>query len=199
MDKKINYQINGLRFFLCLFIIAFHFLIRYFELFSPGSLLFDKTFFPDAIHGWGLFFIIGGFFLSEKIVNVRFFKSRLLKLYCPFIIAVSIILIFKIIFFSDFNFSLSNLLANYAVYPMLSGRFQYIDGAHWYVVVLFYVYFLFVVFELMCKLLKIDIKKYLLLAFSIISIIVFFLNSPNIIIKIFKVVFDWRINFFIFG
>lgn len=119
-----NKQINGLRALLCIFIVFYHFVFS----FNNREL----GFFPNPISFWGLFFVLSGYFMNLKSVK-KFWLKRIVKLIIPYIISVTIILLIKLaILKNSYNVSIVDYFANISGLLMLSGKFDYIDGAHWY-------------------------------------------------------------------
>lgn len=196
-NKTYYPQVDGFRLILCILIVVYHLFLRYSEL--RNNVHFSKWFIPDAFSVVSLFFIISGYFLSEK--NFRlYFKTKLVNVIIPFWISISLLLMVQIPF--GFSGSLLDIGMNYLILPMMSGKFIYIDGAHWYIVTLTYYYvfyFILCKFSSLFKNKKDIILDLFLIIVSLLSLYSFFLTPYGILTKIIAVLFPRGLFFLVFG
>lgn len=207
VDKtKFNYQINGLRAFLLLFVVLSHFTYVFFLNVVPadsGSLDSFTRFFGEHIaNNLGaasvcVFFFLSGYFLSIKTVKEYSIK-KVFSIIIPFIFCLLLILLCRIIF-SSFQIKILDVSMNFLILPMASNLFSYIDGAHWYIIqlCLFFVYFLII--YLVSKALKKDVSFYLMVFLTIMSLIAVILPSGVTLFSIIKALFFQGIAFISFG
>lgn len=197
--KKFNFQITGLRAFFCVFIMLYHFLIRYFEIYQLTPIM-GSNWIPDAIVFVGGFFVLSGMFLNIRTLK-KFWKSKLLKIFIPSIFCMLIIFGVMSICQHKMVVSLVDLLMNCLILPLITGQFTYVDGAHWYIVYMVYIFIVFSVFyaiAFLCK--KRKIIDYLMFAFGIgIFVVALIPASDNMIYKLFNIAFNNRLVFIVLG
>lgn len=193
MEKKYNYQINGLRAILCILIVLYHFFIRH-------SGVTISQFVPNANVVWGAFFVLSGYFLSYSD-SKRYWISKIKNTIIPYGIAVSAIyLLSRFVYGATYSISIVDLLMNYLALPMITTFFKYVDGAHWYIVYLIYFYFVFWIFNIVEKKCKKDIVQYFMFLFGIGCTISMLLpDGGNTIIKVLRILFNSRLIFIITG
>ena len=142
-----NQSIEGLRGFLIILIVLFHYLYVFSKYYPENAIINIKSadLTPLAQIGISGFFLISGFYLRNVIVSsngslLQFLSKRLRKLYPTF--AIICVVIFCVLFFyplegreSHFNILLKNLL----LIPVFSNE-QLLDGAHWFLFALLQLY-----------------------------------------------------------
>ncbi|OPZ24578.1 MAG: Lipopolysaccharide biosynthesis protein WzxC [bacterium ADurb.BinA186] len=196
--KTKNLQINGLRAVLCLLIVLYHYCYRFFE--KYGSIQPNVAeMIPNPIVIVGVFFLISGFFLHYKTAK-DFIKAKLFNIYLPFVFAVIIIWLVRLA--TNEALSLNELATNLLLFPLLSSKYVYVDGAHWYIVTML----LGDCFFLFSSLLSHWVKKPLTwLPMLIVEVMCFAavftsqINSPSSLVKAFNVIFQPNLLFMIFG
>ena len=193
MEQKYNYQINGLRATLCLLIVLYHFFIRH-------SGVTVSQYVPNANVIWGAFFMLSGYFLSYYD-SKRYWISKVKNTIIPYIIAVSVIfLASSCAYGSAYNISTLDLIMNYLIFPMATTFFDYVDGAHWYIVYLVYFYFVFWLFNIIAKKLNKQIVHYFMILFGGGCIISMLLpDGGSIAVKGLRILFNARLVFIITG
>ena len=132
-----NECVEGLRGWIMIWIILFHYTTRYGQLFSvdiPFS--FDN----GGEIGVAVFFVISGFFLQKSLVNIKqggksvleFIANKYWRLYPAY--AISVVIIFTIINLVGLpirEVSWKDFIVNmlFIYHP----GFDYVDGAHWFI------------------------------------------------------------------
>lgn len=187
-----NYQINGLRAILCVLIVLYHFFVKYSEL--------DVAwFFPSASVVWGTFLVLSGYFLSYTDLK-HYWHSKIFNTVIPYII--SVILIFTVsmcVYRDEYIVSIKDFVMNILCLPMLASSFEYVDGAHWYIIYLVYFYCVFFIFNLISQKNK-KILDFFMIAFGAACVVSMFLNAEmGIIAKVFRTLFTPRLIFLIMG
>lgn len=200
MDKQTNtnrnLQIDGIRAILCFLIVVFHVFQRYYEL--RFSIDFSNYYLPNAFSVVSIFFVISGFFVKMEGYK-KFWFSKLVNLIIPYLICITFLLVIQLV--SNGHFSFIDVLANYTIFPLMAGIFQYIDGAHWYIVYLLFFFTVIFVLDVFEKRFykKTFISEVLLVLIAFASFAFFFINSSNVLIKVLKICFNSGFLFFIFG
>lgn len=133
-----NYRIEGYRAVLILWIVLFHYTVRYNSL-NIGHLVdFPVTFPNGGLIGTNLFFMLSGYYMCSLFTNagngwkgyVRYCLSRYLRLWPGFVLALCIIALWLIILpLPNKEISVSRFLTNalMVVPPKI-----HIDLAHWF-------------------------------------------------------------------
>lgn len=128
-----NKQVEGLRGIAMLLVVAYHFFVRYSEIYAEKVLDFFPFVYGGRI-GVAIFFVISGFFLYGK-KNENFLTAivcRFLKIWPAYIMAI--IIIFSITHYCELpgrtvgfeEFVLNAFMINTFV------GVDFVDGAHWY-------------------------------------------------------------------
>lgn len=193
MEGKYNYQINGLRAILCILIVLYHFFIRH-------SGVTVSQYVPNANVVWGAFFMLSGYFLSYTD-SKRYWMSKVKNTIIPYVIAISVIyLVSRFAYGSTYDISAIDLIMNYLILPMVTTFFDYVDGAHWYIVYLVYFYCVFWLFNIIAKKLNKQIVHYFMILFGLGCIISMLLpDGGSIAVKGLRVLFNARLIFIITG
>lgn len=153
-----NNQIQFLRAVFCLFIIFYHFTVRYAELYSVDN-LFNNNFFALFSHiGITSFFIISGYYLIRRGSDCRtagrviYWFKRFLNIYLPYFVAVILIYLFSLtgLFGATRTVSFPGFVQNLFFINQLTGA-PMVDGAHWYVFALLCLYFVAFVYDLLFR------------------------------------------------
>lgn len=197
--KEKNNQITGFRSILCIFIVLYHFVFRFFEIYKLSGIQFNQWV-PNAMVWVSLFFILSGYYL--KISSLKeFWISKIKNIYIPYCIAVIVIFAVESMINGKIIVSTIDLFANLLCFPLLTGKFNYVDGAHWYIVYLLYFYVIYsIIFIFSKKIKKLKILDLLLLLFSVGIIVTYFLpNNGGIVYLIFNVLFNNRLIYLVFG
>ena len=138
---SINKQINGLRMVFCFLILIYHFFFHYNGFESQG-------FVPNINIIWGGFFLISGLFFKCNDKK-SYWKSKFEKTIIPY--WISVLLIFAICFvFQKYRVGFVDLIGNLLIFPKLA-FFNYVDGSHWFIVLLVYFYLVYFVIVEFCK------------------------------------------------
>lgn len=185
--NKYYEQITGLRGLFCVAIVIYHLLFHYRGIEASG-------FIPNIAIVWGGFFVISGYFLHYEYAK-KFWFGKINNILIPFVLSVTIIFIFRIIFEKGYSASVITLFLNYLVFPNLIGV-EFVDGAHWFVEKLIYFYVVFWIINLIGK----EKWRILLYAYTIGCFVSLFLISNNsTLAKLIMVIFDSRFLFLILG
>lgn len=133
---KKNNQIESLRAIAIFMIIIYHYLFRFNELF--GISMINNTL---GIGYWGrigvgIFFILSGcFIIPESTMNfnlMEYYKKKIIRLYPPYIICISITFILMHIFkLPGRKSSILDYILNLFLINGFIGT-DYVDGAYWY-------------------------------------------------------------------
>lgn len=134
-----NLSIEGLRGYLILFIVLFHFTCRYFHY---GNAVFPWTigFQEGRDLGNVGFLILSGYFLAKNLFDFDtingsqlfgFIVKKVIKLYIPFVVSVLFLLSFKIFFPFLENVPYTVFLKNIFLFRLFA-EIPFVDGAHWY-------------------------------------------------------------------
>lgn len=195
---KKNLQIQSIRGISCLLIIIYHLMFRYNQLFANNSILSKTSW--NILAGFGVitFFVISGYYLAKphdgniKEISLIYLK-RFLNLYIPYLCSILIIFFVDKIGYSGTNPSWLDLLKNIFLLQYFTGN--YVDGAHWYIIILIF----FMIVTYIANLIRNVTKKEqvyicLLIIYSFLSLIAVILTKYNIvqnaiIMKIMKILF----------
>lgn len=140
-----NSQIQALRGLLCLMIMVFHYTCRYSNIYG------HEDFFVVAFQNFTFIALMGflclsGFFVDGKgnETGLKFFGGKLKRLYPAYLVAITIIFLLHFTGFlgPERDISLQQYLLNIPFLNVLT-RTGFVDGAHWYVVFLLLIYFVF--------------------------------------------------------
>lgn len=147
---KKNKAIEGYRGLMCLWVILFHYTVRYEQIFNQ-SLDLPVTFPNGGICGVAAFLVISGFFIANSLESLsngnisnklEWIKKKLIRLYPAYWCATTLT------FISLTLFPLENIDVNWKAYLVnmvfiYHPGVQYVEGAHWYLSALFigYVFF----------------------------------------------------------
>lgn len=174
-----NLSIQGLRGYLMIWIVLFHYTSRYPALYPSANIDFPVRFENGGEVGIVVFFIISGFFLAKGLLGLEasntklleFCKHKYLRLWIPYVI--SIILIFigvKIFGLAGRECTFKTFLIDvfFIYHPMVG----YVDLAHWFIAHLIFVQcFLGVVFYKVKKCNRGKLFKTLIVFFNLLFII----------------------------
>lgn len=135
--KAINYNIEGLRGLLIIWIILFHYTTRYSELYLKDvPISFDN----GGRVGVAMFFVISGYFLTRSLLEngngwynvAKFAINKYWRLYPAYLL--SVVLIFAITNFNDAamrTVDVKTFVINCLI--IVHPKIAYVDGAHWFI------------------------------------------------------------------
>ena len=141
--------LDGIRGYMCILVVLFHYAYRYSEIF--GCEPFLPYFSWGGKAGVAVFFLVSGFltaFTSKKIFEkgtIWWLKHKFMRLYPHYFFACMLITLALLIFHlpGRDNITIVSFFRSLIMFPVVGVN---VDGAHWYVFALvsFYVVFLFV-------------------------------------------------------
>ena len=195
--KKRNILVDLIRFSLCCCIMLFHYLYKYGEIYETAM------FFPinDVTFAVSIFFVISGFYLSYRGF-VATGKSKIISIYLPYVFSLILIFLFLFIFQRLNGLSIGDLAGNVLIVPLLINKVNYVDGAHWYMVVLLMFCAFYLVINLFSSLFKRKRECVSLVCFLLVFIISFsfsFTTSNQIIFRLLRTLFNSNFIFICFG
>lgn len=159
-----NLQIQALRGVFCLIIVFYHLFVRYNQIFGEHTQYTHPVFDIMAIIGVSAFFILSGFYMcSTRDCTVAettlYYLKKILCLWIVYVFAITIIfLVTRLGFLGvDRTPTFYDYIRNLIFLQYVSGK--YVDGAHWYVVVLVLAYIYYYFLDIIKK--KDDYKIYL--------------------------------------
>lgn len=144
MVKERNQNIEALRGIAIIFIVVFHFLFRYFEIYDLEPLCNNIIVNNFGTLGVGLFLTVSGLFLVSDRDSGKFFKPLLrkfLRLWPTYFCCVTLIfLVTRFLPLEGRTVSFGTYIINVT---MLNGfvGVSYVDTAHWYLTTILAVYF----------------------------------------------------------
>ena len=195
--KNRNTQVDLVRFLLCVFVVLFHYLHRYGEIYNAPQHFFVN----DISFVVAIFFIISGYFASYKgFVNTT--KSKVVTLYFPFVLVALLVFGFLALTSSLNGITVGDLAGNVLVVPLVIGKSNYVDGAHWFVVVLLLFFAIYILVNLFASIFKSkkDVAVEILIAILFLLSFGFsFTSSRNIVLKLARVLFNSNFVFICFG
>lgn len=182
MRKEHNYSVDAYRFLIMLWIVLFHYTVRYNEIGVGEQIIYPYKFENGGIIGVKIFFLVSGYFMTKGIccrkdcglkVYLKFLIQRYYRLWLPYSIACCIIYIWMLVFplhgrtvtFGTFIIDL---------FFILHPGVDCVDGAHWFLSTLF-------ASQLILGLLLLanqNMRKYVLYAVSAVIIICKLSNLP---------------------
>lgn len=170
-----NRQIEGLRGFAILCVVCYHVFYRYGEIFANSKIEFFKYFGHIGVYTFltiTIFFLID-FKSSLKIDLKNWIKKKLIRLYPQYFIAVTIIFIALNLFkLPGRTIGFIDYLLNLTFINGFIGM-NYVDGAHWYLTVIIFFYFVIGILIFLKK-----EKEYY--SYFVITIILLFINCINL-------------------
>lgn len=196
-------QLDALRGLAALWVIFFHWTVRYDELYGHAESLPLRI--PDGRHGVHLFFMISGFVILmtlDKVESIRdFIVFRFTRLY-PTFWACAATSFLVILFFGlpGREVSLTDALVNITMIPYVL-RFKFIDSVYWSLEVELFFY------ALMAGIVAIGARRYLVhILTALVLLNIAFLALPGTVVqlpgfvKLLRLLLSMRyINLFLFG
>lgn len=150
---------------------------------------------------WGGFFVLSGYFCNYKS-RAMYWKSKFRNVLIPLCISVIVIFVISVFVYGEsYNVGPLDFIMNLLCIPMITTFFAYVDGAHWYVVYLFYFYIIYWLMNLIQKRSKERIQVELFMAiFGCLAVASMFIpEGGNFAFKAFKILFNSRLVFLVFG
>lgn len=187
-SKLFNYQINGFRSFLLIFVMLYHYLFIFGRLFLKKDFNQLNNYIPGQASVC-IFFVMSGFFLHLSTFKEFAFKKTI-GIFVPTLLCVLLSAFIQFLF-GNLNISVLDFFMNILMLPMASNLFVYVDGAHWYIAFLLLYFIYFVLIKLFVKIIKKDIAEHILLIIlSILSFSTTFLPTSLVIFKILRVLLN---------
>lgn len=194
---KKNVQIQALRGLFCLMIVLYHLLFRYNQIYNEVNLLSSNSYNILALIGVSGFFILSGLFNSKPIVgDIKFitktYMFKFLNIYLVYLISIIIIFPIDLLGFigEERIPTVVDLVKNIFFIQYFSGK--YIDGSHWYIIVLFIYYF----FSYVIALIKCKNNKIIYIIYLVLSVLIsFFINiykQDTLYLKILNKIFCFQ-------
>lgn len=180
--KERNPSVEGYRFLLILYVVLFHYTYRFDEI--HGTLDTSYLFESGGLVGNCLFYVVSGFFLNRYLIR----NSGGVKDYVVYVInkywrlwpqyAVAVIIVFAVSRFfplPDETVDWTSAIVN--VFFVYHPKFEYVDGAHWFIANLF----LFQLFMGVAILLRDDKKRLFIKLAAIYPLSVYLLQNWGVI------------------
>lgn len=175
MMKERNLQINGLRSILIVFVALYHFFTIFGRKYIGGE-FYDLNIIPGQASVCAFIFLSGWFLCIGNVSH--FWLKKLFKIIIPAIIAIFVIFGIRILF-SSFKISILDLSMNIFLIPMVTNLFDYVDGAHWYIVALVYFFIIYTIIVFIQKLVRKNIDWIFLTILMIICLVIGVFIKPT--------------------
>ena len=178
MNPKRLYEIDILRFLAAIMVVFFHYTLETYN--THHFYLIDNdvinSFFLKGNFGVRLFFIISGFVILLSALNStpkKFVKSRILRLFPAFAIMCTITFFVCTVFDKAYNVSIKDYLINFTLIGTFASwaGVKLVAGVYWTLIVEMQFYF-FIFLLLALK--KIDLIRYALISWLVLSIVTYY-------------------------
>lgn len=182
-----NLSIQGLRGYLMIWIVLFHYTTRYPILYPSANMDMSIRFENGGEVGIVIFFIISGFFLAKGLLGLdssnkkllEFCMHKYLRLWFPYVVSIILIFICINIFgLSGRECSLKTFLIDvfFIYHPMIG----YVDLAHWFIAHLIFVQcFLGVILYKVSKCNRVKLFRILIISFNLLFVILSIPQAPS--------------------
>ena len=180
--KERNLGVEGFRFLLILYVVLFHYTYRFGEIFGSSDSI--GIFKSGGIVGNCLFYVISGFFLNRYLMRkngtlrdcVIYVINKYWRLWPIYAVTVVIVYLVSIPFpLPNKTVDLNTAIVNF--FFIYHPKFDYVDGAHWFIADLLLFQLLFGI----SILLRDNIKSHFIKLTAIYPLSVFLLNYFDVV------------------